>query len=204
MELLHRWTALCERLDLKSEAAEAYAQLSAAYGTPPRAYHNLEHVAHCLDELEILGDVAEHPEAIETAIWFHDAIYDPHAKDNEERSAELAANVLRGLGLDEPFRLEVGSLILVTRHCTPPQTTDEAIIIDVDLAILGQPPGVYDAYERAIRRECDWVPEREFWSRRTDILRRLLARETVFYTAQFRDRYEDQARTNLRGSLSRR
>jgi len=33
-----------------------------------------------------LMDTATNPAAILLTIWFHDAIYDSHAKDNEERS----------------------------------------------------------------------------------------------------------------------
>ncbi|WP_214429302.1 hypothetical protein, partial [Escherichia coli] len=36
------------------------------------------------------------PEAVEAAIWFHDAIYDSRAKDNEAQSAVLAAEKLDG------------------------------------------------------------------------------------------------------------
>ena len=43
--------------------------------------------------------------------WFHDAIYDPRATDNEARSADVARDVCRGLGLAAPHTDVVVELI---------------------------------------------------------------------------------------------
>ncbi|RVD62485.1 hypothetical protein EN750_21345, partial [Mesorhizobium sp. M7A.F.Ca.ET.027.03.2.1] len=63
------------------------SELLALYRAPGRHYHNLSHIEAMLalagDCRELLGD----PQAIEAAIWFHDAVYDSKAKDNEAQSA---------------------------------------------------------------------------------------------------------------------
>ena len=100
MTPLEQWFRLCGGLGFRSAAPGAYEALARQYETPPRAYHNLDHVAHCLAEFESLRDSAEHPEAVEAAIWFHDAIYDPRAADNETGSAEFARQLLARMGLD--------------------------------------------------------------------------------------------------------
>ena len=41
----------------------------------------------------------------------------------------------------------------VTTHRAEPDDDDGRVILDVDLAILGQPRDAFDAYERAIREE---------------------------------------------------
>ena len=48
--------------------------------------------------LDTLGAEAENP-ALQLAVWYHDAVYDSRASDNEERSAELARHELRSLNI---------------------------------------------------------------------------------------------------------
>lgn len=65
-------------------------ELSVLYEGRDRHYHNLAHIEAMLalagEYRKLLGD----PEAVEAAIWFHDAVYDSRAKDNEAQSAALA------------------------------------------------------------------------------------------------------------------
>ena len=56
----------------------------------PRTTNTLAHVAHCLDELKAARSEARDAATVELALWMHDAVYDPRAKDNEEKSAGLA------------------------------------------------------------------------------------------------------------------
>jgi len=85
-----RWNELCR--GARSEAAaQWYDRLLELYSEPHRHYHNAQHITDCLKEFDSVRDAAQEPLAVELAIWFHDAIYNPRAGDNEERSAELAA-----------------------------------------------------------------------------------------------------------------
>jgi len=202
MELRDRWSCLCARLGTTEAADTSFDALCRSYSTPPRAYHNLDHVAHCLEELEEVRHLAHSPDAVESAIWFHDAIYDPRAKDNELRSAHLAQATLRGMGVAVSLCETTQDLILVTKHDTPPVTTDQRIVVDVDLSILGQTRERFDAYERQIRQEYDWVPEAQYRDGRARVLRSFLSRARIFHLTPFADRYEALARENLRRSLA--
>jgi predicted metal-dependent HD superfamily phosphohydrolase len=71
------------------------------------------------------------------------------------------------------------------------------------LSIFGRAAARFDAYERAIRREYDHVPEKTFAKGRAAILRGFLNRPTIYLTNHFKRRYEPAARENLRRSVER-
>ena len=162
-------------------------ELRARYAEPHRRYHTLEHIAHCLEEFD--PAMAADPEAVELAIWFHDAIYDPRRSDNEERSAARLLELM-------PEAKRAAELVLVTKHHKA-STPDEALLVDVDLAILGQPAERFDLYERQIREEYAWVPKLVFKMKRASILRGFLKRPFIYGTELFRAKYEAAARANL-------
>src|SRR5687768_15734300 len=89
-------------------------ELLAHYRGPTRHYHNDLHLLHCMLELADYRH-GEHL-AIEAALWFHDAIYDPTRHDNEERSADLAVARLSALALPPDFIAHVKRLVLATKH----------------------------------------------------------------------------------------
>ena len=94
-------------------------------------------------------------------------------------------------------------LILATRHDRPPRTPDQAIVMDVDMAILGQATEVFDDYERRIRQEYAWIADAGFARERASFVKALLDRDRIYYTPRFYAKYEARARENLERSLSR-
>lgn len=171
------------------------------YTRPERAYHNLDHLVSCLSELAH-APMQENLDLI-LALWFHDVIYDPQRQDNEERSADMAELHLSDLKCPPAHIATVRRLILATRHAAPPADEIEQAIVDVDLAILGQPAVIYEAYEAAIRQEYAFMPGPAFCAGRAKILQNFLARPAIYYTPHFQGRYEFTARANLRKALSR-
>jgi predicted metal-dependent HD superfamily phosphohydrolase len=192
-----RWLELWSRLRARGSGASIFAQLTAAYAEPGRAYHTAEHICDCLAELDLARDVAEYPDEVEAALWFHDAVYLPGASDNEKQSAELARTALSTGGVPQEPSNRIAALVLATRHVTPPSAPDEQLICDIDLAVLGRGPAVFDEFERQIRREYAWVPEPVYRTSRTEILAGFLRRRAIYQTDQFRHRYEATARANL-------
>lgn len=175
--------------------------LLACYAEPHRAYHTRQHLAECVDELERVATLAERPAEVRLALWFHDAIYDPRAHDNELRSARLASAALRVAGADAATADRVHDLVLATTHAAPPVGRDAQLVVDVDLAILGAPEPRFAEYERQIRAEYAWVPEPAFRERRARVLRAFLDRPSIYSTAAFATRLEARARANLTRSL---
>jgi predicted metal-dependent HD superfamily phosphohydrolase len=140
---------------------------------------------------------------LEAALWYHDAVYDPQKPDNEEASARMAREVFYRAGLSSERTKKVEQLILATRHSFVPSDKDSALIVDIDLSILGANTDRFDRYEAAIRREYSFVPEIVFRSKRAEILEGFLSRSFLFTTQTFRERFELKARANLTRSLER-
>jgi pantetheine-phosphate adenylyltransferase len=178
-----------------------WSELWAPYFDERRAYHNWQHICDVLGELEGIRQFLNDPTAVETAIWFHDVVYDSHASDNEQRSADAATAVLNRLGLPESFSRRVSDLILATKHDAVPTDSDARYLIDMDLAILGRPVEEYDTYEAGIRTEYAWVPEVLFAEKRAEVLRGFVDRPQVYATEVFRERYEQTARANLNRAI---
>jgi predicted metal-dependent HD superfamily phosphohydrolase len=198
-----RWVALWHRLGAQGSGRSVFAHLATAYAEPARAYHNGEHIQDCLTQLDLSRELARHPDEVEAAIWFHDAVYQPGSIDNEDRSARLAEIALVACAVPLESARRVADLVLATRHVTVPQDPDPQLLCDIDLSILGREPPVFQGFEQSIRLEYAQVPEPEYRRERGAILARFLRRKVLYQTEYFRVRYEEQARINLSGALAR-
>ena len=198
------WRDLVGSFGVTEAVAEgAFTDLAARHADEARFYHTLRHVAEVLDTIDRLRDQAHDLAAVRFAAWFHDAVYDTHARDNEERSADLAAEVLRGLQVPERTIMATRDLILLTKsHRADPADRDGQVLLDADLAILGAPPEQYAAYSRAIRQEYGWVPEKEYRSGRRQVLEGFLRRERIYHLDPVYAALEAAARRNLAGEIA--
>lgn len=178
-------------------AAEAFAL--PFYAQPHRTYHNADHVRTVLHALASRG--LSDP-TLALAAWGHDLVYDLRANDNEERSAEVFEEWLRGQGVSPEVEAGVRALILATRHAAPPATREEALLVDADLSILGADAETFDAYDAAIRQEYSFVPEEAYRGGRARVLRSFLDRGHIFSTPEFAG-LEAQARLSLVHAIER-
>ena len=185
-----------------SPGKDCLKELQAAYSQPQRHYHNAAHVNACLAELDRTRNELESPDIVEIAIWFHDAIYDARASDNEEKSADWAECFLTENGGDPAAGDTVRRLIMATQHEFPSDDVDAQVLADIDLSILGAPESCCDVYESAIRLEYRHVPDRLFRTGRAKVLSDFLNRSAIFQRRSFAQRYEEQARSNLRRALN--
>jgi predicted metal-dependent HD superfamily phosphohydrolase len=154
--MLDRWLALVARVTETPEhdaARAVFDDLYARYTAADRRYHDIQHIDECLQLFDTVRSLALQPDTIELAIWFHDAIYDSHKSDNEASSARLAESALVQLGVPRATRQSVCDLILAAQHNAPPTDPDAALLVDIDLSILGQPAPIFDAYEAGVRFE---------------------------------------------------
>jgi len=198
-----RWSQLWRAVAKEPATTGYYERLVAMYSEPHRRYHNLAHIADCLAEFDRARELAREPLAVELAIWFHDAVHDTRAADNEERSAQLAQAWLGAARAEPALTDAVSRLILATKKHDASLHVDAALLVDVDLNILGQPQDRFWEYETQIRSEYSWVPPEVFCVKRAEILDGLLSRGRIYNTDGFFRRLETQARTNLQASVRR-
>ena len=173
-----------------------------AYTEPHRFYHNLQHINECLQLFERYRHLADNALEVKLALWFHDAVYDTKAADNEEKSAVLAKTLLFKSGIADEVVVNVSNLILATKHQQLAQTNDEKLIQDIDLAILAASPVRFAEYQWQIRQEYAWVPEIIYRQKRTEVLNSFYNRAQIYSSAEIYKELELQARWNLQRALS--
>jgi predicted metal-dependent HD superfamily phosphohydrolase len=201
--LSRRFGELLRRLGAAGDPQPIANAVLAAWAEPDRRYHDLDHLRDCLAELDRAPADGADRDRVEAALWFHDAIYDPRASDNEALSAEWARRALGELGVPSAVADDVARLVELTRHTNPALDPSGRLLCDIDLAILGREPETFDTYDRHIRAEYAWVPESDFRAARAAVLAGLLARAPLYQTEHFRRRYETVAQTNLGRALER-
>jgi predicted metal-dependent HD superfamily phosphohydrolase len=174
--------------------------LLARWSESHRRHHNVVHLHELLDAVQTLADdgLRFDREAVELAAWFHDAIYEIGRDDNEDRSAELARELLAS----SPLRDEVARLVLAAKtHRAADDDINGAVLSDADLSVLGANSARYRRYADAVREECHTVPDAVFRPARARVLTDLLE-GTIFLTEPGRDRWEAQARRNVTAELA--
>jgi predicted metal-dependent HD superfamily phosphohydrolase len=199
------WDRLMALIGLGAHKAQpVFEQLIRRYREAGRYYHNLDHLAQVLAVIRRLERQASQPAAVLLAGWFHDAVYDPRAQDNEERSAELAGLLLMPLAIDPSLIQRVQQLILCTKTHQCGNDLDARVLLDADLSILGADPTEYARYAEAIRREYAWVPEEAYRLGRRTVLQSFRQRERIFQTEELFQEREIRARANLKAEIDDR
>ncbi|MDD9940864.1 MAG: hypothetical protein OXU20_07510 [Myxococcales bacterium] len=190
-----RWRAIGASHD------RAFDELATRYAEGHRAYHNSEHIAECNAWLDRVVDLADHPDELEVAVYFHDAVYEPSAQDNEALSAELFCELAQDASIHVEVTARIAGLIksTATHDCTD---GDGALLSDIDLAILGTPPARYARYEDAIRREYSAVADESYRMGRARVLETFLERIAIYRTPRMAALLEAQARDNLSRALA--
>ncbi|TMM52030.1 hypothetical protein FEE95_21710 [Maribacter algarum] len=202
MDLKERYAKIFSKYVLtENEVVALWNELAGTYGQKFRKYHNLGHLTELFAYFDKFKDEIENTEEMLLAIYYHDFIYSIWKKDNEEKSAIKATQVLQDLGFDEDRIQRIEALILCTKHHNG-KSYDEKLLIDFDLAILGQSEEVYQDYARKIRKEYAKIPSIMYRKGRKKVLQHFLDKSTIYQTKGFQSAFEKQARANLSNELN--
>lgn len=199
--LLVSWLDTVANFSLPEDKnVEIFTLLGEQYKETTRYYHNWEHIKAMIKGLYSYPEEINDTLSIELAIWFHDAIYVPLRKDNESRSAKFFYEQLSMYLPIERVR-KVMSYIEATKSHSKTTDRDLQVLLDLDLAILGQPSAIYQSYSQNVREEFSYVPNFLYKKGRKLVLKNFLDRTTIYQTSFFNEKLEEQARKNINQEL---
>ena len=177
-------------------ATAVFELLLTNYSDPQRFYHDVQHIDDCLEWLDRYADQVEDPDAVELAIWFHDACYSPDPKGHEQRGVELL-HQLAGDNMPSQWLEKVATMIGLTTHQLPTEDLEQALVLDIDLASFSRPWNDYLSDTARCRAEQKQLKGSEYCACQLDFLRQLIGRPQIYYHPQFRANHEADARANI-------
>ncbi|KYQ83385.1 metal-dependent hydrolase [Acinetobacter sp. NRRL B-65365] len=184
-----------------SEPQKIFNKLIAAYSEKQRAYHTVQHLYECLVLLESIRANLNDANAVALALWFHDAVYDPQAKDNELKSAELFEQyVAHNLSADVFQKIK--RWIVATQKHASTDELDLQFLLDIDLGILAASPARFEEYEQQIQKEYAWVDSGIYSIKRKEVLAHFYQAEPLYQTEYFQQNFEQRAKQNLNRILN--
>ena len=198
------WAQFSTQLKLeKRHSDQLFNLLFNAYTELQRFYHTVQHIVECLDLFHQIKHHLNDPIAVELTIWFHDAVYDPQASNNEEQSAELMKQYSLGIVTSNQLQ-KVFDWIIATKAHYASSDQDLNYLLDIDLAILGKHPQRFAEYEQQIQQEYSWVEPDLYHVKRAEVLQHFSQMKPIYQTDFFRKLFEDQAKQNLLTILLKR
>ncbi|UYY81130.1 DUF4031 domain-containing protein [Arthrobacter sp. YA7-1] len=195
--LLERWNSTLPGHE------ELGFELLERWGEDHRKYHSRTHLLAVLEALDLLSEPTAPAHSVTLAAWFHDAVYEGIAGQDEEQSARLAEDRLAVAGLPVPVIDDVARLVrLTSTHSPEPGDHAGALLCDADLSILGAEPAAYARYLAAVREDYAHVSDGDFAAGRAAVVRQLLALDPLFHSERAKNLWLDAARRNLEAELS--
>ena len=192
------WNELAYRHTDNNDLVETlWEEIEKHYTKKKRFYHNLVH----LDYMIVKAN--EHKHAIDDfdvflfSIFYHDIVYNVKKQDNETRSAEIAKERLIEIGLDLDLIGKCHEQIVATKDHIDSDNNVTNMLVDIDLAILGEDNKTYVEYTKKIRKEYSIYPDFLYNKGRKKALQHFLEMDTIFKTELFQSRYESLARENM-------
>ncbi|MCW3161267.1 HD domain-containing protein [Chryseobacterium oryctis] len=202
MNLKERFFQNCNPFTQDKNLVESlWLEIEAKYSEKGRHYHNLQHLENMSLELENVKSNIVNSTNISFSIFYHDIIYNVSSKSNEEKSADFATERLQKLNVNPSDIENVYYQILATKAHQKSEDNDVNYLLDADLSVLGQDKAIYYDYTQKIRKEYSIYPDILYKPGRKKVLKHFLELESIFKTDYFKEKYEKQAKENLRFEL---
>lgn len=218
-ELHDSFRNLCKLSEIDfSTAEQIWKVIVEKHSEPQRFYHTLQHIHELYENYQRISSAIS-PDARSTVLWtifFHDIVYDPLSKTNEEDSAFLFKTLLQPYLANE-LVADVKHYILATKthQESALSTTDEnlRIFLDLDLGILAANAERYSQYAQQIRQEYIHFEDSAYRQGRSQVLLGFLGGDStqralsesvpaLFTSIPFRDVWGPLAVQNIQWELS--
>lgn len=139
------------------------------------------------------------------AIFYHDVIYRPESKNNENNSIQFMLSILSGTGVKQDVLTKAAFGIQATAMHTETYVGKEVEkLLDLDVHSFGYPFERYIENSNNIRSEYvnddekfNGITNQKFVSGRIDFLKKFVGKGFVFRTDFFKTNFEDQAKSNI-------
>jgi predicted metal-dependent HD superfamily phosphohydrolase len=203
------YNASCDIIQLALDVENAYSEHH-------RYYHNRKHLEDCFNEFEEVEKKICFAKLLKFALMYHDYVYIPKFKRNEEASSLKAEQDAKELGLSKDdlsvishgiaattHKIQTYTMINLKRFVHNPLYEDSKYIMDIDLCILGKDLEEFIAYENNIRKEYWFVDNEVFHEKRKEVLKSFCNRETIYSSKYFQKKYEKKALKNITYSIEK-
>ena len=162
---------------------------------PHRWYHNLEHVLEMWRWHREYSRGQFSDAVVASFCLYHDAIYQPCAKDNERRSADLW---LSDSAFADPLVYQ--AILGSADHFTPHREPIVDWCLNLDLLRLGTPNHEFTQHGLDIRAEYTHLTDHQWIKASSEFRTKVMAQSTIFRFEEFAA-FETQARHNLAKAL---
>lgn len=178
-----------------------WAEIVKSYSHKKRHYHTLLHLQHLLNQLNGVKDNIQDWDTLMFTLYYHDIVYNSLKSDNEEKSADLAVERMIKLNCHVEKIESCRKQILATKAHILSDDMDTNYFLDADLSVLGHSWDVYETYYQNVRKEYFIYPDLVYKPGRKKVLKHFLAMNRIFKTDFFFEKYELQAKSNLKREL---
>jgi predicted metal-dependent HD superfamily phosphohydrolase len=197
---------------------EGKPTLLALYNGKDRFYHSINHINFCLGRFEEakkfykLDPVIE--DAIEIAIWYHDAIYNAEAQMvspgySEHASSELMYAIAEKMIMDDKIALKESILIAercikaTAEHGKKHELFAEQLMCDIDLAGLGLPWTQFEKNtDDVIAEYALFRDPRIIIEGNAKFLKKLIDSGEPIFQTEWGKQYEEMAQWNIKHRIA--
>jgi len=177
-----------------------WEEIETRYAEKSRHYHTMAHIENLILELIPVKASFSQWHVVVFAVAYHDIIYKPSRTNNEEKSAEFAAERLKSIDVPSELIARCRDFIIATKRHDPVDNEID-LFTDADLSILGSDSNMYQSYAKQVRKEYSVYPDLLYKAGRKKMLLHFLGMPHIYKSPLFRDKYEATARWNLKNEL---